>query len=162
MVDSFLFVGVSISLFYDLKFREIPDWLTYPLILSGVVLNGYFGGIGGIILSIISGLFGFLLFGFFAFGKGFFGGGDVKLIAGVSTVLSIPLAFWAWVFISIYGGLFALAIVIYKRRLKETLKNLLYIFRRKELKESIVIPYAPAIWFGVITTIFKFHLLSIL
>ncbi len=82
-------VFASIS---DLKKREVPDWLSYSLILMGFAYS--------ILKSILFENVQFFLFSLFSFGVFFlissllyytkqWGGGDVKLLTGIATLFPI-------------------------------------------------------------------------
>ena len=47
-------IGVAAS--YDLRFRRIPNWLTFPAMVVGLAYNTYVGGIPSLLLS-LGGLF---------------------------------------------------------------------------------------------------------
>ncbi|KYH30752.1 A24 family peptidase [Neomoorella mulderi] len=73
-------VPVSIAGFYDWRRNIVPDAVTFPLMLAGMVYQGLYGGPGGWQEALVGG-FIFFLFGCFLYRLGGFGGGDVKLMA---------------------------------------------------------------------------------
>ncbi len=107
---------------YDVISRRIPNAFTLPAILFGLLLHYTLGGwrqlgsaaAGGLVCGLI-----FLLFHL----AGGMGGGDVKLMAaaGCSAGLSLvgPLLIWT----SLAGGVMAICLALYHRRLKQTLLN---------------------------------------
>ena len=70
----FMFSGaLVVAAINDFKCRKIPNWLTYPLILSSAVwLNRY------VLISIAIAIFGIFLFG------ELIGAGDIKLGLGIT------------------------------------------------------------------------------
>ena len=96
MIDVLLFIIALVWLIFasisDLKTREVPDWLSYSLIIIG------FGN--AILKSLIMGEVKFLFYSLAAFSLVFlfsallyytkqWGGGDVKLIAGLVTLFPV-------------------------------------------------------------------------
>jgi len=82
MLSKYLLVLLCLYLtVYDLRYRKVPNWITLPLILIGIIVN--FPGtptlwLGNIILLT-------------AWGSGWMGGGDVKLWIGL---LWCTFSFW--------------------------------------------------------------------
>jgi prepilin peptidase CpaA len=96
---------------YKLK---VPNWLTFPFILSGVAANTVmFGweGLGWSLLGMIVGLA--LLLPLYAIGG--MGAGDVKLLAGVGAWVGATITLYAFCVSAIVGGLIALVMVLYRR-----------------------------------------------
>ena len=107
---------------YDVTRRRIPNALTLPAMIFGLLLHFSLGGwrqlgsaiAGGFLCGVI-----FLLFHL----AGGMGGGDVKLItaAGCTAGLSLvgPLLIWT----SLAGGVMAVCVALYHRKIKETVMN---------------------------------------
>src|SRR5262245_51706163 len=74
----FLFALVILISLYDLKYRKIPNWVTWPLMLLGLYVSFPGNPIIGIASSFI----------FSAWKSGFIGGGDTKLWIGLLWCLS--------------------------------------------------------------------------
>lgn len=96
---SLFFILVVISAI-DIKTTEIPDPLSYYLIISGIVFSMFNPLLGGeifvrVVNSLLGGITGFVLFyliGFFGekiFAKPVLGGGDVKLMCGIGCYLGM-------------------------------------------------------------------------
>ena len=98
-----LAIVLATGAYTDAKSGLVYNKLTYPAILSGIVLHAAFGGYqGGLQGMINSGgqatLVGLIAFigGLFVFGLIGLGGGDVKLIAAVGTITaSFNCLLWA-------------------------------------------------------------------
>ncbi len=150
MIELFLFMIVLIWLIFasiaDIKTHEVPDWLSYSLITIG------FGN--ALLKSIMLSNFTFLFQSLFAFGIFFliallmyytkqWGGGDVKLLAGLVTLfptypvdllnyfnsnLNLPFIFILILNIILFGSLYSIIYGIYlliknKINLIKELKN---------------------------------------
>ena len=106
----------------DWHTRRIPNWLTVPGFLVGVSVNVLANGWAGLKTSLLGAGLGLLLLLPFVFLRSL-GAGDWKLAGALG-------AFVGWeglvdllmgsVFVA---GIMALALVIYKRRFKETMRN---------------------------------------
>ncbi|MBO8169093.1 MAG: prepilin peptidase [Thermoanaerobacteraceae bacterium] len=84
-----------ISAFYDLKWREIPDWITIPYLFAGIGCSlSRLGVLNTIMLVLILFLTAEMLFAF-----NVFGGGDLKLMIGVilfqGLTFGLQVIFWS-------------------------------------------------------------------
>ena len=88
----------------DVRTRRIPNALTGALAILGVAVAGTSGGLAGagIALAILAVL---LAAGTFAFARGWFGGGDIKLLAAGCCGLTPALAVDFLVYTALCGGL---------------------------------------------------------
>jgi prepilin peptidase CpaA len=107
----------------DWRSRRIPNWLTVPGFLVGVSLNVLAGGWTGLKTSLLGAGLGLLLLLPFVFLRSL-GAGDWKLAGALG-------AFVGWQNLAnllmgsvLVAGVMALVLVIYKRRFKETLRNI--------------------------------------
>lgn len=100
-------VMLLIATWSDLRYREIPDWISVGLVLTGFVAAG-FGWAGVRWWMVLSGLLLGLLIGLSLFRFARFGGGDAKLIAGVGAVLGPVGLLIALFWMAIAGGVLAL------------------------------------------------------
>jgi len=107
----------------DWRSRRIPNWLTVPGLLVGIAANAAFGGLTGLKSSLLGAGLGLLLLLPFVFLRSL-GAGDWKLAGALG-------AFVGWgglldiLIVSVFvAGIMALGLVIYKRRLLETLRNI--------------------------------------
>jgi prepilin peptidase CpaA len=103
---------------YKLK---VPNWLTFPMIVSGWLYGGFAGGWEGLGLSLLGTVVGLgLLLPAYAIGG--MGAGDVKLLAGVGSWLGaaylmdgVKTTFYAFCVSALVGGVLALAMVLFRR-----------------------------------------------
>ncbi|PYX29915.1 MAG: prepilin peptidase, partial [Acidobacteria bacterium] len=107
----------------DYKRRRIPNWLTVPGLVVGISLNATASGWSGLKFSLLGAGLGLLLLLPFVLLRSL-GAGDWKMagalgaFVGASVLLDLLLGS---VFVA---GLLALALVIYKRRVRQTLRNI--------------------------------------
>jgi prepilin peptidase CpaA len=114
---------VSIAAITDVRARKIPNWLTIPTMGLGLVLNGGSSGWGGLLLSLEGLVLGFCLL-FVVYMLGGMGAGDVKLLSAVGAVVGPKLVFYAFIWTAIAGGLMAMGLIVWKKTLLQTLRNL--------------------------------------
>lgn len=90
------FVGLVVGSITDLKIREVPDWLSYGLMFSGLGLRLLFS-VALLDWSVfVSGVVGFVLFvvmGYLMYYSGQWGGGDSKLLMGIGALVGLDLDF---------------------------------------------------------------------
>jgi prepilin peptidase CpaA len=124
--DGSLAIVVLFAAFCDLTTRRIPNWLTVSGILVGFAIHAWSSGWSGACAS-AAGMGLALLIYVPLFAIRALGAGDVKLMAAVGAIAG-PLP-WLYIFVvtCLVGGLLALAVVISKRRLTQTLLNTLQI-----------------------------------
>jgi len=106
---------------------KVPNWLTYPMIISGWVYSGvYFGweGIGWSLLGTVIGLF--LLLPAYAIGG--MGAGDVKLLAGVGAWVHGTHVFYAFCLSAVMGAIIAVLMVLVRRAWQKHLSQFWMIF----------------------------------
>ena len=138
----------------DLRSRRIPNWLTVPGAVVGVALNAIFDrwdGVKSSLLGIVVGLGLLLLFVLLRS----LGAGDWKL-AGALGAFTGPGRLVDLLIGSIFvAGLMAVALVIYKRRVMQTLRNIGHIlvslvtFRLPGSRVSLDNPDALKVPYGV-------------
>ncbi|MGA9977140.1 MAG: A24 family peptidase [Candidatus Sulfotelmatobacter sp.] len=109
--------------FTDFRSRRIPNWLTLPALVVGVALNTVAGGWTGLKLSLLGAGLGLLLLLPFVLLKSL-GAGDWKLAGALGAFVG-PGVLADLLMGSVFvAGIMALALVIYKGRLRETLRNM--------------------------------------
>lgn len=120
IVSGFLVLAAVIDGF-ELK---VPNWLTFPMIISGWVFSGiatawtgepWWSAIGWSLVGTIVGLA--LLLPAYAIGG--MGAGDVKLLAGVGAWMHSTHTFYAFCVSAIVGAVLAVAMVLVQRGWKK-------------------------------------------
>lgn len=137
----FLAIALIVSSISDLRFRRIPNWLTYPVMITGIVyftslrgLDGLFFSLGGIGVGFV------LMIGFYLLGGT--GAGDVKLMAAVGGFLGPKGVFMAFLITSIVGGIYAVILLAVKGYLKQTIKRYWNILKTLILTRQFI--YIPS------------------
>jgi prepilin peptidase CpaA len=107
----------------DWRSRRIPNWLTVPGFVVGISVNVLASGWIGLKTSLLGAGFGLLVLLPFVFLRSL-GAGDWKLAGALGSLVG-----WAALADLLMGSVFvagvmALGLVIYKRRFKETLRNI--------------------------------------
>ena len=93
---SLSFIALFIGSITDLKTREVPDWINYGLIFSGIGLNLLFSAIysnSSFIINSIIGLAIFFGIAYIMFYTGQWGGGDSKILMGLGAMIGIDVSF---------------------------------------------------------------------
>jgi prepilin peptidase CpaA len=118
-----LIVLLILSVKYDVTERRIPNKLTIPVILWGIVTAGIFSGFNGILFSISGFLVGLAVF-FVPFVMGGMGAGDVKLMAAVGSILGWKLTVYSALLTAIAGGIIVIGYTIYTGKFVGMIKNM--------------------------------------
>ncbi len=106
----------------DVKSRRVPNLLTGPAFLFGLMLHFTWGGWKEMLLAAVAGLICGVVFLLFYLAGGM-GAGDVKLIAAVGCIAGLPHIASVLVLTALAGGVMALVLAAMRGRLKETLFN---------------------------------------
>ena len=93
---------------------KVPNWITFPMILSGWVASGVVFGWAGLGWSLAGTAVGLALL-MPAYAVGGMGAGDVKLLAGVGAWVGASHTFWAFLISALVGGVIAVGMVLYRR-----------------------------------------------
>jgi prepilin peptidase CpaA len=128
-----LLVLVAIAAIYDIRFRRIPNWITLSAIPLSVLVNTSFRGWSGLLLSLCGLLLAFTVY-FALYAIRAMGAGDVKLMAAIGAMVGWQNWIAIFLITAIVGGIAALVLVTWRRRLKKTLWNLAFILT--ELKSG--------------------------
>lgn len=152
--------ALTIAVITDLRSRRIPNWLTFPVLLAGLAYHGLAphgptqGGEG--LLFSLSGLGLGLAVMLVPYLLGFMGGGDVKLMAATGAWLGANDIFTAFLFTSLAGGVYALAVLVVNRTALKGVWDNLYrslwlsmVRRRVEFAPGPEPQGAPRLCYGV-------------
>lgn len=107
---------------FDVRSRRIPNFITLPAILAGLVLHLALGGWRGMGYAALACLIcgGIFLVFWLAGGMG---AGDVKLMAAVGCIAGLPNVAYLLILTALAGGVMAIAFALWRGRLKETMMN---------------------------------------
>jgi len=116
-------VFAAIAGFTDWRSRRIPNWLTVSGLCAGVMINALARGWSGAKYSLLGAGLGLVLLLPFVLVRSL-GAGDWKLVGALGAFVG-PQNLIAVLFAAIMvAGLMALALIIWKRRLWQTLRNI--------------------------------------
>ena len=115
-----------VAAWIDGKELRVPNWITFPMILSGLVycsvMNGWIGlgeGLWGMTVGLLT------LLPLYAVGG--MGAGDVKLMAGIGAWLGATVTWYAFCVSVIVGAVMAIIMVLYRRSWEKHYNNFLVI-----------------------------------
>lgn len=108
---------------FDLKSRRIPNFITFPGMLLGLLLHLSFDGWTGLGLSAAAGLIAGVIFAVFWLAGGM-GAGDVKLMTAAACLAGLPHVAQLLLLTALAGGVMAIGLSVWRGRLKETLTNM--------------------------------------
>ncbi|MGA2234960.1 MAG: A24 family peptidase [Terriglobales bacterium] len=140
--------------FLDWRYRRIPNWLTVSGFAAGIVVNTILCRWPGLKAALLGTLLGLgLLLPFVLFRS--LGAGDWKLAGALGACLGPRQLLSVLMGTILIAGVMALAVVIWKGRLKQTLLNIahllaaLFSLRMPAYEVSIEDPQSTKIPFGV-------------
>lgn len=107
----------------DWRYRRIPNWLTVSGLVAGIGVNAVLFGWAGIKSSLLGAVLGLALLLPFALLRSL-GAGDWKLAGALGACLGPQQLVTVLMGTILVAGVMALAVVIWKRRLLETLRNI--------------------------------------
>jgi prepilin peptidase CpaA len=96
---------------------KVPNWLTFPMIISGWVYSAAFSpfaGWEGLLYSVVGTVVGLALL-LPAYAIGGMGAGDVKLLAGIGAWVWGTATLYAFAVSAIVGGIIAVLMVVVRR-----------------------------------------------
>lgn len=116
-ISIFAIVMMSLASYFDIRTREVPDFISYVMIAGGLLINAAISVTSSTISNLIFlPLAVLLLFGFsytmYTFGQ--WGGGDVKLMLGLSMIFTSLSLYSNFSFVAlfinmlIFGGLYGI------------------------------------------------------
>lgn len=152
--------------YHDVTERRIPNYLTGAGVLSGLLLHlGLDGWKGFLSASAAMLIAGVIFFIFFAAGG--MGGGDVKLVAAVASLIGIQHVAYLLILTSLAGGVMAIWMAMGRGLLRTTASNVFHLANhhlRKGLtphpvlnienKATLRLPYGVAIAAGSFLTLY--------
>lgn len=114
-------------IYYDVRYRRIPNVLVLSALIAGFAINTAFGGFDGAVGSLLGlGLAFIPMFLMHIFGA--MGAGDVKLFGAIGAVVGVSLVPMTFVVVVMLGGALAIYSMIRNRTVRATLHNVMRIF----------------------------------
>lgn len=106
----FVAIVMIVAAVIDGMILKVPNWLTYPFIVSGWIYGTMTWGVSGLGFSLLGTLVGMTLL-LVVRAVGGMGAGDVKLLAGLGAWLGASIALWAFVWTAVVGGIMAVVMI---------------------------------------------------
>ena len=156
----------AVVIYYDVRYRRIPNPVVLAALVAGLAFNTTFGGLAGTISSLQGLALAFVpMFLMHIFGA--MGAGDVKLFGAVGAVLGIEMVPMALVLVIFLGGALAVYSMIRAGRVFSTLHGVMRIFVgilpgwemprfTMPPDRRYTVPYGVAIMLGSILTVGRF------
>ncbi len=126
----FVCIVLIVAAYIDGKELRVPNWITFPMVLSGLAYSLYAGGLGNTESGLVGGLLGMIvglacLLPLYAVGG--MGAGDVKLMAGIGAWLGVKVTIYAFCVSTVVGAIIALGMVLYRNNFTKHYANFLMI-----------------------------------
>lgn len=104
---------------------RVPNWITFPMVLTGLIYSTCVGGLGGLGAGLLGMCVGLLtLMPLYAVGG--MGAGDVKLMAGIGAWLGWEITLAAFCVSAVFGALMAV-VMMFRKGVRHHYDNLLLI-----------------------------------
>jgi prepilin peptidase CpaA len=156
-----------VIIYYDVRYRRIPNAFVLATLISGLAINTIFGGVSGSLSSAGGCLLAFMLM-FLLHVFGAMGAGDVKLFASIGAVTGIGLVIPTLMVVVLTGGVLAVVSVIRARAVQTTMYRVIQILVgllpgwempkfAVPADRSQTIPYGVAITIGGLISVAMFH-----
>jgi prepilin peptidase CpaA len=153
--------------YYDARYRRIPNAFVLATLVAGLAVNSFFHGLAGAWASAGGCLLAFVLM-FILHVFGAMGAGDVKLFAGIGSVIGASLVIPTFLTVVLAGGVLGVVTMVRGGMVKETLWRVAQIFvgflPGWEMPKFAVpaerrhtIPYGVAITFGSLISLAIFR-----
>lgn len=167
VVQFFLVPLAVLIIYYDVRYRRIPNPFVLATLISGLTLNLAIGGLNGGLSSIGGCVLAFILM-FILHVFGAMGAGDVKLFAAIGSVIGVQIVLPTFVVVVLTGGLLALVSTLRSgifattmHRVLQILVGLLPGWQMPKFSvpadRRLTIPYGAAITIGAIIATAIFH-----
>src|SRR5215216_3940584 len=165
--ELFLLPLAVIIIYYDVRYRRIPNLFVLATLITGFILNLSLFGLSGCLNSLSGCVFAFILM-FILHVFGAMGAGDVKLFAAVGSLIGAHLVLPTFLVVLLTGGALALLLMLHTGAVRATMQRVLQILVGLlpgwELPRFSVpsdrkhtIPYGVAITFGSLISLAIFR-----
>jgi prepilin peptidase CpaA len=118
---SYFALILLVAAVWDIRFKRIPNWLTFPSMIVALSYYVIVGGFEGLLFSLQGAVVGMAILIIPYFMRGM-GAGDVKLVGVVGAFLGVGKVVLALLWTALVGGLYAIVLLIYYICLKRTLR----------------------------------------
>src|SRR5829696_10395895 len=163
----FLIPLAALVIYYDVRYRRIPNAFVVATLITGLTLNLIMGGLSGGLNSLGGCVLAFILM-FILHVFGAMGAGDVKLFASIGSVIGAQLVLPTFVVVVLMGGLLGLVSILRSGAFGTTMHRVLQILVgllpgwqmpkfSVPADRRLTIPYGAAITIGAIIATAIFH-----
>ncbi len=111
-----------LAAYIDGKQLRVPNWLTFPLVLSGIAYQAWCSGWLGVEAAVVGLVVGLLCL-LPLYSVGGMGAGDVKLMAGIGAWLGASTTFSAFCVSAVVGAVLAVLMVVRRGDYREHYTN---------------------------------------
>jgi Flp pilus assembly protein protease CpaA len=137
---SIVLTALIIGTITDIKTREVPDWVNFGIIFTGIGIRALYSAITFDWMFLVYGLIGLgvaVVIAYIMFYAGQWGGGDAKMLMGLGALIGLPLTFDPFPLLLIFlinalliGGFYALGCsiglaVIHRKKFVKNFKQLI-------------------------------------
>ena len=146
---------VAAAAWSDLRTRRIPNWIPVSGAVLGLVLQAWNGGLYGALNSLAGAAVGLGIF-MVLYIAGGMGAGDVKLFSAVGALVGPQALIIVFIFTGLAGGAAALALAVWRGRLRETLEKtgaLALGVKTAAGEDSLRLPYGAVIAAGTLISL---------
>ncbi|MCT4619409.1 MAG: prepilin peptidase [Marinisporobacter sp.] len=120
-----LIIILSICVITDIRERKIYNKVIFPSLVIAFLSHLLLDGPSSLLSSLIGFFIGFFIL-LIPYLLGGIGAGDVKLLALIGALKGPTFVFHTSIYMAIIGGLIALMLLLFQKRLRTTLKSLYY------------------------------------
>ena len=122
----FVAIVLIVAAWIDGKELRVPNWITFPMVISGLIYTTAVGGWGGLGFGLWGMTVGLLtLLPLYAVGG--MGAGDVKLMAGIGAWLGATVTWYAFCVSVVVGAIMAVIMVLWRGSWEKHYNNFLMI-----------------------------------
>ncbi len=149
-----VFLMIAISVFQDLRMGKLKNWVSLAGFVLGFVINLFYiiqnrhPLFIEIVIYIGEVLIAFII-SFFFYSLDVFGAGDAKLLISLCAILRLKSFLIIFILSTIIGGFFALLQMIRNKRIKQGLKNILFIFLNMQVDKKSMVRFPFTIPIGI-------------
>lgn len=148
--DLILIILLFLAVYFDITARKIPNKITVPALLYGMIWSTLNSGLQGFKLSILGILIGFAVFLVPYIFNGI-GAGDVKLMTAIGAIMGWEFILKTSLSTALVGGIIVVIYMLYKKGLVRTLVDTLGILVKPLMKILYMIS-----GFKIFYSIFKY------
>jgi len=131
-----LWLVLTVAVITDLRCSRIPNWLTFPAMLAGITAHSWSSGVEGAVFATVGLTVGLGVF-LVLYLTGSVGGGDVKLLAAVGTLVGPYGALVSGIFAMVIGGAYAVGAMWYRWGSSEMIARLVVAGQRALVERGI-------------------------